>query len=186
MPPIRVAQTYPVLQFVLFRELAFVVATLSRRRNGSGVDCKSASSGGTGGSIPPHPGPLPKGEGESSPVGGRSTNCRYSIDLVLLFPLPGERVRVRGNSRRKLPNYSTSAIASQISGFGLRPYFGFRPSALFRVSAFGLISDFGFRTSDFTHLMRSVAATRDTPAFQPARWPGRARWYPSCRRSKRS
>src|ERR1051325_5997915 len=42
-----------------------------------------------------HPGPLPRGEGESSPAGRRNGRRRKFVARALLFSLLGERVRVR-------------------------------------------------------------------------------------------
>src|SRR5260221_160256 len=53
--------------------------------------------------VPPHPDPLPWGEGESSPV-GRRIGDRWTMKArARELPLPGERAGVRGKAMSDNP-----------------------------------------------------------------------------------
>src|SRR5439155_10327405 len=58
-------------------------------------------------SLPPHPGPLPWGEGEPFSTRRTIQTSGLSTARCALFPLPGERARVRGNAANDPPAYGS-------------------------------------------------------------------------------
>ena len=72
----------------------------------------------------PHPGPLPRGEGESSSVfwqiargwkqspldgGGGGNSANHQASVPMLFPLLGERVRVRASPKTDFNHFLVSS-----------------------------------------------------------------------------
>jgi hypothetical protein len=94
-------------------------------------ECNSQTFRAGGWSVPPHPGPLPWGEGESSPVTLPNGRSEFATARSSVLPLPkGEgRGEGEGSVRKPVMRDHTNCLSD----------FEPRVSDLFR------ISDFGFR-----------------------------------------